>query len=175
MLITNFSNFLTFNLITWLIAFLRARYTETGTYFIKWWPIFDSSPLHCSNSQNSIISFDYSWFLWKNLSDFVSLPWKLHNRYCHTAHFYCTYLAYCIYCNIVRRIDLEIIVIMAGNLDNWKRLYLDRVRLGHSISRYILIGKFWNRKNVPTDRLDLKPTVCIGQTPSQYVFYNYEE
>ena len=30
-----------------------------------------------------LISFDYSWFLAKNLSNFVSLPWKLHNRYCH--------------------------------------------------------------------------------------------
>ena len=30
-----------------------------------------------------IILFDYSWFLAKNLSNFVSLPWKLHNRYCH--------------------------------------------------------------------------------------------
>ena len=38
---------------------------------------------HYSNSQNSIISFDFSWFLAKNLSNFVSLPWKLHNRYCH--------------------------------------------------------------------------------------------
>ena len=31
-----------------------------------------------------MISFDYSWFLGKNLFNFVSLPWKLHNRYCHT-------------------------------------------------------------------------------------------
>ena len=38
---------------------------------------------HYSNSQNSIISFDYSSFLAKNLSNFISLPWKLHNRYCH--------------------------------------------------------------------------------------------
>ena len=30
-----------------------------------------------------MISFDYSWFLAKNISNFVSLPWKLHNRYCH--------------------------------------------------------------------------------------------
>ena len=36
-----------------------------------------------TNSQNSMISFDYSWFLAKNISNFVSLPWKLHNRYCH--------------------------------------------------------------------------------------------
>ena len=33
---------------------------------------------------NLIISFDRSWCLAKNLSSFVSLPWKLHNRYCHT-------------------------------------------------------------------------------------------
>ena len=38
---------------------------------------------HYSNSQNSMISFDYSWCLAKNLSHFVSLPWKLLNRYCH--------------------------------------------------------------------------------------------
>ena len=38
---------------------------------------------HYSNSQNSIISFDCSWFLAKNLSNFLSFPWKLHNRYCH--------------------------------------------------------------------------------------------
>ena len=37
-----------------------------------------------SNYQNLGISFDYSWFLAKNLSNFVSLPWKLHNWYCHT-------------------------------------------------------------------------------------------
>ena len=35
-----------------------------------------------ANSQNSIISFDFGWFLTKNLSNFVSLPWKLHNQYC---------------------------------------------------------------------------------------------
>ena len=38
---------------------------------------------HYSNSQNSIISFDFRWFLAKNLSNFVFLPWKLHNQYCH--------------------------------------------------------------------------------------------
>ena len=41
---------------------------------------------HYSNSQNLIISFEYSWFLAKNLSSFVSLPWKLHNRKCHNVH-----------------------------------------------------------------------------------------
>ena len=39
-----------------------------------------------SNSQNSIISFDCSWFFAKIFSNFVSLPWKLHNRYCHNGH-----------------------------------------------------------------------------------------
>ena len=36
-----------------------------------------------SNYQNLVIAFDDSWFLAKILSNFVSLPWKLHNRYCH--------------------------------------------------------------------------------------------
>ena len=39
---------------------------------------------HYSNSQNLVISLEYSWFLAKNLSNFVSLPWKLHNRKCHS-------------------------------------------------------------------------------------------
>ena len=41
------------------------------------------------NSQNSIISSDYSWFLGKNLSNFVPLLWKLNNPYYHTpqAHY----------------------------------------------------------------------------------------
>jgi hypothetical protein len=38
---------------------------------------------HYSNSWNLVISFEYSWFLIKNFSNFVSLPWKLHSRYCH--------------------------------------------------------------------------------------------
>ena len=31
-----------------------------------------------------MISFNYNWFLAKTLSNFVSLPWKLHNQFCHT-------------------------------------------------------------------------------------------
>ena len=41
---------------------------------------------HYSNSQNSKLSFDCSWSLAKNLSNFVSFPWKLHNWYCHNVH-----------------------------------------------------------------------------------------
>ena len=41
------------------------------------------TPPYYTNLQNSMISFDYSWFLAKNISNFVSLPCKLHNRYCH--------------------------------------------------------------------------------------------
>ena len=38
---------------------------------------------HWMETQNLVISFNYSWFLAKNFSNFVSLAWKLHNRYCH--------------------------------------------------------------------------------------------
>ena len=44
------------------------------------------TPTHYTNLQNSIISFDSSWFSAKNLSNFVSFPWKLHNRHCHDRH-----------------------------------------------------------------------------------------
>ena len=37
--------------------------------------------------QNRFLKFNnflcICWFLAKNISNFVSLPWKLHNRYCH--------------------------------------------------------------------------------------------
>ena len=54
------------------------------TLKVKLW-YFLTAP-HYSNFQNLVISFEYSWFLAKNLSNFVSLPWKLHNRECHSVH-----------------------------------------------------------------------------------------
>ena len=64
------------------------------TLKVKFW-YFLTAP-HYSNFQNLVISFEYSWFLDKNLSNFVSLPSKLHNRECHKLrkwHFLwpCTY------------------------------------------------------------------------------------
>ena len=52
------------------------------TLKVKFW-YFLTAP-HYSNFQNLVISFEYSWFLAKNLSNFVSLSWKLHNRECHS-------------------------------------------------------------------------------------------
>ena len=51
------------------------------TLRVRFWHFLTAC--HYSNSPNLVISFDYSWFLAKNLSNFVSLPWKLLNRYCH--------------------------------------------------------------------------------------------
>ena len=48
---------------------------------LKWCPIFDSSPLLQFSKFNGFLCL--FWFLAKNLSNFVSLPWKLHNWYCH--------------------------------------------------------------------------------------------
>ena len=45
---------------------------------VKFWHFL--TPTH-----KTMILFDYSWLLDKDLSNFVSLPWKLHNRKCHTA------------------------------------------------------------------------------------------
>ena len=50
-------------------------------YFLKWFPIFDSSlPLQFSK-RNIFIWLQL--ILANNLSNFKSLSWKLHNRYCH--------------------------------------------------------------------------------------------
>ena len=58
-------------------SIFKAVYYQNDAQFL--------TPRHYSNSQNLVISFEYSWFLAKNLSNFVPLPWKLHNQYCHTA------------------------------------------------------------------------------------------
>ena len=52
------------------------------TLKIRFWHFL--TPPHYTNSQNSMISFDYCWFLSKNLYKFVSFAWKLHNLYCLT-------------------------------------------------------------------------------------------
>ena len=43
---------------------------------VKFWHFL--TPTH-----KTMILFDYSWFLDKDLSNFVSLPWKLYILYCH--------------------------------------------------------------------------------------------
>ena len=48
--------------------------------------LFDTSPLHQFAKFN-----DFIWLqliLVKNLSNFVSFPWKLHNQYCHSMYHY---------------------------------------------------------------------------------------
>ena len=67
---------------------------------VKFW-YFLTAP-HYSNFQNLVISFEYSWFLAKSHFNFVSLPWKLHNRECHNTYSLlssnCTQLLLCIKC-----------------------------------------------------------------------------
>ena len=55
------------------------------TLKVKFWHFL--TPPHYTIYQNSIISFDYSWFLGKNISNFVFPNYlKLHNLYCHNLH-----------------------------------------------------------------------------------------
>ena len=49
--------------------------------FLKWCLFFDTSPLIQFSKFNNFLWV--CWFLGKNLSNFVPLVWKLHNRYCH--------------------------------------------------------------------------------------------
>ena len=48
---------------------------------LKWWPIFDSSPLHQFSKFNLFLVL--RWVLGKNLSNFISPAWKLDNPYFH--------------------------------------------------------------------------------------------
>ena len=36
--------------------------------------------------------FNFNYFLAQNLSSFIALPWKLHNRYCHTKDYQAKHL-----------------------------------------------------------------------------------
>ena len=51
-------------------------------HFLKWCPIFDSSPLHRFAIFNNLLWL--CWFLGKNLTNFVSPSWKLDSPYYHT-------------------------------------------------------------------------------------------
>ena len=75
----------------------------------KFWHFLSACHYNYSNSPNLVILFDCNWFLAKNLSNFVSLPWKLHNRYCHTLEaFYSLTSAFSQVTNINRYITKQI-------------------------------------------------------------------
>ena len=45
------------------------------------------------------------WFLCKNLSNFVSLPWKFHNPYCHILDTHCSNLLFLVFTVVFRDRD----------------------------------------------------------------------
>ena len=47
-----------------------------------WKSNFGTTPLHQFAKFNNFVWV--GWFLAKNLFNFIYIPWKLHNRYCHT-------------------------------------------------------------------------------------------
>ena len=53
-------------------------------YFLKWCPIFDTSPLTQFWKFNNFLWV--CWFLAKNLSNFLPTIWKLHNLYCYSMY-----------------------------------------------------------------------------------------
>ena len=64
------------------IFFVFDNINFKSIWFLKWFPIFDTSPLTRFSKSNNFLWV--CWFLGKNLSNFVPPIWKLHNRYCHT-------------------------------------------------------------------------------------------
>ena len=62
---------------------------------VKFWHFL--TPTH-----KTMILFDYSWFLDKDLSNFVSLPWKLYILYCHKK-------------KLLQNLDLELLHVVPFN------------------------------------------------------------
>ena len=54
------------------------------TLLLTWCPIFDSSPLIPNSKFNNFLLV--CWLFCKNLSNFVSPAWKLHNPYCRNTN-----------------------------------------------------------------------------------------
>ena len=64
--------------------FLITSIEFKSLYFLKWCPIFDTSPLHQFSKFNNFL-----WvcsFLGKNLSNFVHPAWKIDNPYYYSPH-----------------------------------------------------------------------------------------
>ena len=65
----------------WAHLFCKKHFLLTSIfkplYLLKWCPIFDDSLLHQFTKYNNFLLV--YWFLCKNLSNFVYLPWKLNN------------------------------------------------------------------------------------------------
>ena len=65
-------------------------------YFLKWCLIFDSLPLLKFSQVNNLIWIQS--FFSQDLSNFISLPWKLHNRYCHSIKLSSSFLVFWLDC-----------------------------------------------------------------------------
>ena len=69
---------------------LGAHFLITSTfkslYFLKWCPIFDTSPSTQFSNSNNFLWFCV--FLGKNLFSFLPPVWKHHNPYCHNVYMY---------------------------------------------------------------------------------------
>ena len=91
------SQFSTSKIIPIFLIFLSLKNTNLGVYFLLL-TFFDNINFLFKLSSKMMPNFWQlpitpilktwqfhlnSWFLAKNLSNFVSIPWKLHNRYCH--------------------------------------------------------------------------------------------
>ena len=63
------------------LTLLLIPWISESLYFLKWCPIFDSSPLHQLSKFKP--SLWVCWFFSKNLSNFVFPTWKPDNPYCH--------------------------------------------------------------------------------------------
>ena len=109
-----------------------------------------------SNSQNSIISFDYSWFLAKNHSNFVSITWKLDILYCHivrTAFWF----------EVVRKVCALTLHLLHNCIS---LLPISRRHYAHTFFSSSTLKPWWNKKDQKWKRHHFWPASLFIFVPS---------
>ena len=117
-------------------SFIRKEITTYRIGTLIWCPIFDSSPLIQNSKFNNFLWV--CWFLCKNLTNFVSPVWKLHNPYCHNIH------------------DIHIIVFNFRKKWWWRWL--------RRLAQWLFIVNLWRHLPTPTahgTRFDEKSSIWI--------------
>ena len=109
------------------------------------------------NSQNSMISFDYSWFLGKNISKMLSPDLKLHNLYCHKVYMWFHAQLTQKILNVTNLVTLAIIIRAINSLLAFSQYYVQ-------LYSYLYIdSQNWNNKVISWGFLLRQLILCKRQ------------
>ena len=141
------------------------------------------TPPHCTNSQNSIIAFNNTLFLAQKLSKFVSLPWKLHNRYCHNEHtslmmliwFSCRLVLYWLIFTLhlpIRKLEFSQLLCIMNDL---RQIVLGDFKSSFSSSiKYQLLDSLKKFVNIGTDWIKWLHSLFVDKESQHFGFYSLD-